>query len=388
MQLLRRSRRSSNHATQINTPEQVQDATIPRQGPIPPELLRTMSDDTLAGSILPPNNLPDGSMRVPSQIRRTISNGSTTTYTSRAETFVDLVLGHSFSEYNEIRTLPIVSTLFQKGLYIFPSEEALNLYKKNNRNIDSELRKKGLGMPILQFSSPMLNTFKKGSPNIVIYKFKASSTDKSTKSSISEPVENKLEFCKVYYKYLQSKISRYSLHFTPNGQKNDLENETIEMYISSVTPYADLYYKGTRLRWIGTTSIAALSGSGFFKLIKLSDDQPSLVDLVGDDVSEIMEPETMAYRGFSATASSLPPLARYSDRDSSSIPRKRMLRQGNFKVVEVFGSGNKDSILDIPYCSLVITCLALVLRDQEMKKSSGHTKYYETSVLSATTMFA
>lgn len=384
MQLLRRNRRSSS-VTRENVNNTQQDATnlVPRsiaRSPIPPELLRSLSEETLAASARgtpPSENLITN---IPPTLRRTTSNESNLTYISRAETFVDLVLGHSFCEFNEIRTLPIISSLFQKGLYVFPSEDSLNLFKEQNRNVDLELRKQGLGIPILQATSPMLSAFKKNSPSIVIYKFNSPSPN--CKNIGPEAAENpKVEFCKVYFKYLKEKIAKYTFQFTPNGDPKDPENEMITMYVSSVTPYADVYYKNTRLRWVGTTNIASTYGSGFFKLLKLSDQSPSLTDCLDENFTDPTDPY-LTSRDQLATQSSLPPLARYSDKESTSIPKKRLIRHGDVKLIEVFNTGDKNSIMDIPQSSLVITCLALVLRDQELKKNHGNARYYDTSMTS------
>ncbi|CAM9013877.1 unnamed protein product [Wickerhamomyces anomalus] len=351
MQLLRRNRRNSSNSRQNTnsrtaTSNAEQQSSTPRStlnSPIPPEMLRSLSEETLitSGHSIPTTPTHPFSS-IPNHIRRTISNDSNLTYISRAETFVDLVLGHSFAEFNAIRTMPVVSALFQKGLYVFPSEESLNLFK-----------------------TPPINCL-----NV------------SPEATIENP---KIEFCRVYFKYLKDKIAKYTFQFMPNGDPNDAENETLTMYVSSVTPYADVCYKNTRLRWVGTTSMSSTFGSGFFKLLKLSDESPSLTDHLDENFPDPTNP-LLASRDALANTSPLPPLARFSDKQSSSIPKKRLLRHGDIKLIEVFNSGNKDSILDIPYCSLVISSLALVLRDQEIKKYHGNARYYDTS-LATTNVF-
>ncbi len=394
MQLLRRNRRNSSNSRQNTnsrsaTSNAEQQSSTPRStlnSPIPPEMLRSLSEETLitSGHSIPTTPTHPFSS-IPNHIRRTISNDSNLTYISRAETFVDLVLGHSFAEFNAIRTMPVVSALFQKGLYVFPSEESLNLYKEKNRNVDLSLRQKGLGTPILQVTTPMLSAFKKNCPTVVIYRFKTPSVNCSNVSPEATIESPKIEFCRVYFKYLKDKIAKYTFQFMPNGDPNDAENETLTMYVSSVTPYADVCYKNTRLRWVGTTSMSSTFGSGFFKLLKLSDESPSLTDHLDENFPDPTNP-LLASRDALANTSPLPPLARFSDKQSSSIPKKRLLRHGDIKLIEVFNSGNKDSILDIPYCSLVISSLALVLRDQEIKKYHGNARYYDTS-LATTNVF-
>lgn len=385
MQLLRRNRRNSNNNPEENIESGASQST-PRSmfdSSLPPEMLRSLSEETLitAGPGAQRSSGTHTPSAIPTHLRRTTSNDShdsNNTYTSKAETFVDLVLGHSFSEFNEVRTMPIVSLIFQKGVYLFPSEQSLNLYKEQNRNVDLEIRKKGLGIPILQITSPMLSSFKKNSPNLVIYKFKAPST---TCSNIGpDATENpKVEFCRVYFKYLKEKIAKYTFQFMPNGSSNDPENETITMYVNSVTPYADVCFKNTRLRWVGTTSMSSTFGSGFFKLLKLGDDSPSLTDNLDENFQDPTDPY-LTSRDTWASTSPLPPLARYSDKESSSMPKKRLLRHGDVKLIEVFHNADKNSILDVPYCSLIISCMALVLRDQETRKNHGNARYYETSL--------
>ncbi|CCH45925.1 hypothetical protein BN7_5512 [Wickerhamomyces ciferrii] len=394
MQLLRRNirgRRGSRDEEGSNSNQSNQSSNIPRtttttHSRLAPELLRTASEETLINSTHR-NNYTSNNVIIPGQseqynnLIRTQSNDSNMTHVSRAETFVDLVLGHSFHEFNEIRTMPVVSGIFQKGTFVFPSEESLNLYKSQSRNVDIELRKQGLGIPLLQICSPMLSAFKKNSPTLVIYKFKPPSSLNS--SNGLDPNDNpKFEFCKIYFKYLKMKIAKYVFQFMPNGQINDPENETIVMYISSATPYADVVYRNTRLRWIGTTNMSSTFGSGFFKLIKLNDDSPSLTDNTDEVFADPTDP-LLTSRDPNATQSQLPPLARFSDRESSTMPIKRTIRHGDVKMVEVLNNGDRNSILDVPYCSLVITCLALVLRDQESKKNHGNPRFYETNMASS-----
>ena len=308
-----------------------------------------------------------------SDLTRTTSDSSLITTASTADTVVDLVLGHAVSDFNLLRTLPVVSFIFKKGLFVFPSEESLALFK--TKNCDTvRLKKLGLAMPVLQMNIPMMAAFKRNYPTIVFNRILPSTNE-------SQDVQ-KVPFCQVFTKFLRrTHTTRFILHITPNGVQDDPENFRVVMFTSAYGSFTDCRFKKTKMRWVGTTPAIASRGSGFFKLVVLNDSVPSLIDGIrDDDVNPQPSMEFLRSTTRIVTSSDMPPVTRFSDKSSTTLPWKGLLQLGDVKLVEVFSRSDTNSCLDVADSSLVLTCMALVLRDQEVRKNKGNGRYSDAAV--------
>ena len=83
----------------------------------------------------------------------------------------------------------------------------------------------GLGIPLLQTSTPMLSIFKINSPFMLIYKYN-NSNEKSV-------------FCKVYFRILTNNITCYILIF----QLDNGELKTVVLMNNGIRPSVDLLYR-------------------------------------------------------------------------------------------------------------------------------------------------
>lgn len=355
---------------------------------------------------------------------------SNTSYSASTDsTAVDLVIGRSFSEFNHIRSLPIISMLFQKGIFIFPSSASLNVFKSTYklrikpRNL-MKSRAMGNGLPLFHCVCPLLSSFKRSAPVLIIYKFDAPSIQNQNNEvplMDSSFVNNKTEYCKVYCKSLRKGSMQYTLKFTPG---ND-EQFQVKLLMHPRFAFVDTIYKKTRLRWIGTTQLISLNGSGNFKLIIVNDDSPGLLDLDLQSSEPLTDYEPSRAtvdaisNDFLANLSNFPPIARFTDsteKTRDNIPQKIIFKSlGELKLLEIkqtnenndYDNENneindnentlsrtqefqindilteEDSILNLPESTLVMTCMSLVLRDHEVRKTNGKSRGFENGLLGA-----
>jgi hypothetical protein len=475
MQLLRRipRRLSAPSNEEEHTPALATTSRSPSQQPH--NVPRTYSEETLvtgrsdeqqpAQAVLAPRRAT-----VPMLLR-----SHSVLSTTSDSTAVDLVMGHSFNEFTNIRSLPVLSMLFQKGTYVFPSQNSLDLFKSTHRskqNLAEQLsaRQKGYALPLLQCTTPILSVFKRNYPILIIYKFKTPElpTGDELGNNTVDPMNfnsQKIEYCRVYLKFFRNGTVRYTLKFTPNGKpsnsdynteattsstSSDPEDFEVTLIMNTKTAFVDTIYKGTRMRWVGTTSPSSFQGSGFFRLLVMNDESPGMLDhesrmhrslLEGTDTDDDRHlPSALTMHMIStdllASLSSFPPIARFSDtcnRNNKNdipmkqkIPQKLMFRSnGTIKVMEARHTANHhdtingddgiseagtnndgeqydaghmgvtgpvenrstalseeaDSILNVSEETLVLSCMALVLRDHENKKNSGNSRGFDDHTL-------
>lgn len=338
-------------------------------------LRRTLSEDTLYSSSWPMqlSSGDNATEAVANALTVSLSQQSLVTSVSTAETIVDLVLGHAFAEFNLLRTLPVVSFLFKKGLFIFPSDESLAMFKSKQGDL-AALRRKGLAMPVLQMSVPMMAAFKRNYPNVVFHRLFPPPDDSSELQ--------KVPYCQVFAKYLKrGGVTRFILKFTPNGRADDPENFQTVMFSASHSPSTDCLFRGSKMRWTGTTQMGATRGSGFFKLMVLNENSPSLVDGVDPQDTDPTPPvNNVPLPHGPVFVSELPPVTRFSDKSSTTIPSKGLIQIGDVKLIEVLTGSDPHTVMGVDDCSLVLTCMSLVLRDQEARKNNGNARYYDPTL--------
>jgi hypothetical protein len=236
------------------------------------------------------------------------------------------------------------------------------------------MKKKGLAMPVLQMTVPMMSAFKRSYPAVVFHRLLAP-TDDSQESQ-------KIAYCQVFVKYLkEGNTTRHILKFSPNGVPSDPRNFQVVMFSSSHSSLTDCIFRETKLRWVGTTPMSSNRGSGFFKLVVLGSEIPSLVDGINPadpDPRPCLRDGLPVLRD--AYSTELPPVTRFSDKSSKTVPSKGLLQLGDVKLIEVFDGSDSNNIQDIPDCSLVLLCMSLVMRDDEIRKNHGNARCYDSSL--------
>ncbi|KAH3683988.1 hypothetical protein WICPIJ_005011 [Wickerhamomyces pijperi] len=265
--------------------------------------------------------------------------------------------------------------------------------------------------------------FKKNSPFLIVHKFQQpsaaaqtaantgpppatnpngmNSSQNSTSDSSAKFWDNKFEYCKVYFKQQGGSITSYKLKFQPCGRTIHESNFQIMMYYHPTKPFVDTIYKKTRLRWIGF-SPNAQQHTDSFKVIVLSKDSPSLVDGTIDhfdnnetedwDNDESLYPSPNALNARSshddlfAMLSSMLPVANYTTSANYLLPMKSMTKKGEVSLMDCVDGSRTEDLRFMREHALVLTCMALVLRDHEVKKAQsayGRTPYNGVTTESA-----
>ncbi|ONH68723.1 hypothetical protein BON22_1375 [Cyberlindnera fabianii] len=273
---------------------------------------------------------------------------------STSTTLAETAFGRSFHEFNHVRTLPVTSPVLKRGLYVFSSEDSLLRYKTNNTDVV-----KGIGFPLFKAIQPTSLSFKKSSTIMTFYKYSSPS--------------DKITYCRVFAKNMRDQygVTRYILKFTPNGVEGaDPSNFDVVIFSCTNAPINDCYYKGAKLRWIGSTLSEPIKS---FKLLFLGKDTPSLCDGINMDTPL---PNTEAKIDFNMTSTELPPLARFCENIPAS--KRGLVQTADMKVIEAFEGSSKDSVHDVAESSLVCVCMAMLLEEQ--RKNMGSSKSYDTTM--------
>lgn len=331
---------------------------------------------------------------------------------SATDTLVpDMILGQQISDFNSVRALPIVSIRFQRGLYVFPSNEAFERFKEESKDTGiKNLSKVRTAAPLLHLSSPYLTMFKRNSPFLIIYKFNSPSTllhpearsaiptdrlnsvnlqpEPHANSSDVKFFENKFEYCKVYFKQQPQGITSYKLKFQPTGQASHPTNFQVMLYYHPTKPFIDTVFKNTRLRWIGF-SPNPHQYTNSFKVIRLNDDSPSLADGITESFNNMHDwdndeelyplPNLLntqrSQTDLFAMLSSMLPIANYNASSTYLLPMKSMAKKGEIRSMDCIdprrrpGSEANDDFEFIKEHNLVLTCMVMVIRDHELKKA-------------------
>lgn len=358
------------------------------------------------------------------------------------------LFGREINDYNSKRNMPIVSLALKTGNLLFPSQQSLDYFKKSHkwrltgsmeRSLSSsqqaeQIRKSirndaNLGttinpitavdsnpvsdddkevdhltlaeieyeedsdLPLFHISTPPLAQFRKNCPYMTISKYyvaselrtKVLSSNANPKLDAEEPI--KYVFCKVHDKYIKSGIKRFTLEFTPNLLCPS-ESFKVVMFTHRSKPYTDTIYKGTKLRFVGTSVCTSVFGSSSIQLMVMNEPEAiSLLDnMTEDDKPALDNPllkEETTLTDISAGSiiyklygnSTLPPLAKFTDHHGDILPRK-VQKLGQIFCYEAIDLTNRDdlygdynNVKQVKLDTMVITCMLLVLREQENKKN-------------------
>lgn len=288
--------------------------------------------------------------------------------------FDDLkVFGKSLTRYTQRRDFPIVLNFLSPGSMVFKSVESLARYQdelKNNIGHEGHLT-----YPILHISVPVLGIFKKNSPFMVIHRY----GDRGAK----------YEYCKVYFKILEQNLSCYILVFASHSH-----DPIVMLNNNSCRPSVDLDLDDTKVRITGVSGATSTFGTGLIKTFLLSDTSPHLCDRLGvtfdrDNVIKTIKIATLKDNelgrllvGNKSNSTRfrnlmLPqylidvPFAKYIDLGDKRIG-SMLVRHGSISCFdEKDFSGGRDEISNT---ALIIVCINLVLREQELRKNKGNNK--------------
>lgn len=255
-------------------------------------------------------------------------------------------------------------------------------------------------LPLFYMFSPPLLLFRKNCPYLVISKYfnaselrqrlrqrrrKSMMTPQQQVNDSEEP--SKYVFCKAYDKYLKAGIKRFILEFFPNPDKPE-ESFKVVMFTHRSKPYTDALYKGTKLRFVGTSVCTSVFRSSAIQLMIMNEPNAiSLMDnMTADDKPDPANPllkEETTMTDMSGGAinyklygnSTLPPMAKFTDNNYDLLPKK-FNKLGFMYCYELINLQNRDEVYgdyhnvkQVKFDTMVITCMLLVLREQESKKN-------------------
>lgn len=253
------------------------------------------------------------------------------------------LFGVPLGSYRRVRELPIIANF-----------SSVHLYKSLN----------DLDTPILTASTSVMGLFRKSLPIVTIH------------------LPDKTEFCKVYYHIIANNLTCHVFKFTTL-------NETLVVYNNGVKPSSDFSWKHLKLRVSGTTGTASAFGSDLIKIHILKQSAVGLADnlvvepthfvpsLKGFKVA--LDPDNQLYTAVKKQDKSgvnrfINPASLLFDIPFASCINntKKLLAKGDafIRLVEPADGDNLSTD------SLVLCCIFLVLREQEVKKMKGSRPTY------------
>lgn len=307
-----------------------------------------------------------------SDLNSLFTSGSEETVTNNVK-----ILGYPITSYTSVRELPIVSTFLQPGVLVFSSLKSLDIYSQKNLSTEkTELyHLQGLGIPLLQTSTPMLSIFKINSPFMLIYKY--------------NKLNEKSVFCKVYFRILTNNITCYILIF----QLDSGELKTVVLMNNGIRPSVDLLYENTKIRITGVTGTTSTFANGFIQLYILQNSSPSLTDemsvqntveTINSSIKNVkvnVNESNKLYNSLKfqkkATLTKLmnegktlinTPLATFVDNGDEKFKGLNLFKNGTIKIFETSNDNENNTN------TLIMTSILLVLREQEFRKFRGNNK--------------
>lgn len=268
-----------------------------------------------------------------------------------------VVFGLPISSYTRLRELPLVSNFMHPGI---------SLYRlaADAKNKDA--------WPLLTIQLSFLAFLKKNSPILVINRW-------------ISPTE-KTEFCRVFFKVLSNYLTCFVLIFTfPDGS-----SQSVVLLNNGVRPSVDLLWQNTKLRVSGLTGATSMFGNSLFKMHVMAETSPLLTDNV--HLPSITSSSVKKFKPEVKEGHTNPLFAALLNQDKSlvakmvsegtplvNVPLSTYTDSGYTKVAGVRVNGtirifeNSDSE-DLSTNTLVMCCVLLVLREQEISKMRGNNK--------------
>lgn len=347
---------------------------IPRR--LSQETLSTLvNDDTQGVQGAPPPAYEDIDARTSSDLNSLITNDSDETIYNSTKIF-----NTPISSFTKRREFPVVSHFMYPGAMVFKSLEDLQQYKSQLNDTAGSSSSTPVH-PILHTSVPVLGLFKKNSPFMVIYKY-------------DSVTGTKVEYCKVYFKILDNKLTCYILVFA-KGMVS-FENHfspVILLNNNSCKPSVDFEFQNTKVRITGVSGATSTFGKGLLKTLIMERSSPNLSDglevnfnnqnIIKTIKVNVSKENRLAQSLISnkfnhLTFSSLMnkgrqlvnvPFATYIDNGDKRIG-SMLVRHCTINCLDV-GENNGDEISEN---TMILTCINLVLREQEYRKNKGNNK--------------
>lgn len=274
------------------------------------------------------------------------------------------------SLYTKKREFPIISNFFSGGVMVFESCSTLLEYRNElKKSNDSKYIKT---RPMLHTEVPVLVLFKKKPPFMIIHKY----------------TENgeKVEYCTVYFKVLANNLTSYIITFNPELCK--LSPIVLLNNDNSFKPSVDFTFSDCKVRVLGISGATSTFGTSSTRTFIM--DKTSLN--LSDDLKVEFKEENLI-KNLRIVASQENELANLLIGNKSNSSRFKSLMNGKVLLQSPFASytddGNKrigsllirhgtinclDEEGDVSEKALVITCINLVLREQEYRKNRGNNK--------------
>lgn len=279
--------------------------------------------------------------------------------------------------FQDTRDVLFASTVMGKGFYAFPSKESFQEFRKHKRRLDELRDDQALGFPMLH--TVPLNVFRtmlnRNLPIMRIHRFVL--VDTSTPGAADKYPEDenctllarrgslcvfKVHFCEVFQRiYSDSSCSEYKMTFRLDN-RSDNSLFTTKMARHFQRRATDARINDLNLRWTGTSQLTSPFGSGNFKLVVLDDGLPSFLDEVAEGSHS---PPTRPVSSARNTQQ-MPVWGIYSDESATFIPKNRTLKIADFKINEL--STCSPGLSDVPWETLVLTSMCMVLHDFEARK--------------------
>lgn len=201
-------------------------------------LPRTPSNETLSTLVTLTTVTLNSNQRESSFIESESLYSSDTLAVEQAVIFCNQV-----QTFTKRREFPLSTGLLRNELHLHKSMDAL----------------KAGSSPILSIQPNRLHFLKKNTPLHTISRYHNG---------------HKVEFCRVYYKILETNLTCYVLMFA--------SGENLVLYNNAIKSHSDTIYKGTKLRLHGASGATSTFGSNSMRVYALNSSSPTLVDFIDD----------------------------------------------------------------------------------------------------------
>ncbi|SCU87227.1 LADA_0E02762g1_1 [Lachancea dasiensis] len=291
-------------------------------------------------------------------------------------------------DFEDVRNVPFASTVLGKGFMAFPSENSYTKFRQNKRRLDCLNDTQAVGFPFLHAVS--LNLFKSlihgKAPVMKIHRFALVDTSRDEDWAVNYKEDEhcqllasngdlrvyKLTFCEIF-QHIESKTSHVEYRLVFRIDNRPTRNLfCLKMLGHILHSDCDTRVDDLALRWYGVSGLASSFGASKFDLRVLDDNIPSFLDYLTDKEYSDARKKVPNSRH----VAKLPIWATYSDESSTVIPKNRTLKHANFKINEM--SHCSESLRDIPWDTLILTSMCMLLHDIESKKEKATSHRYST----------
>lgn len=267
-----------------------------------------------------------------------------------------------------------------------------NVVDHRNHIIPLENKLLGKGLPLFKVVVPYMLTFRKSVPFMLFKRYREIPA-KPVASDADSDLYESYNFCSVYVKLFQY-VRRYTFNFTP-------ENASpfkVVAFQHSFRAFTDFEYRNTRFRVLGTAIMGAylMTYNPYLKLAIVDQDAPALTDNLVEKgnvklAGELQNPRPyptnplLAESDFGVTSprhnkayipKELPPFGGFTDAmtyvKSTSIIPKKYSEAGKITLYQDASNTTEDpsSTLSVDLDSLVLTCVMMVMRENNLRSTA------------------